>query len=148
MKKHFLLAVLVLLALTAVSSAQRRPKGSMLDALSAREKKLWEAWKNKQAAPFDAALATDTVMVSEMGSAGKAEMLKMIPSSDCDVQSYELTDFKVTMYDSNTALLTYKATETGTCGGKPLPATVMASSLWIKRGGKWWAAFHQETPGS
>ena len=147
MKKQFLLAVIVMLALTSISYAQRRSKGSMTDVLSAREKTLWEAWKNKQVAPFDAALSADTVMVSEMGPAGKADLLKMIPSADCDIQSYELSDFKVTMYDPNTALLTYKGTQTGTCGGKPLPATVYASSLWIKRAGKWWAAFHQESPG-
>lgn len=146
MKKQFLLAVVVLLALTAVSFAQRKPRVSMTDVLSAREKTLWGAWKNKQGAAFEAALSADTVMVSEMGSAGKSDVVKMVSSNDCDIQSYELSDFKVTMYDSNTAMLTYKGTQTGTCGGKPLPATVMASSLWIKRGGKWWAAFHQETP--
>ena len=146
MKKQFLLAVIVLLALAAESSAQRRSKTSMAEVLGAREKILWEAWKNKQAAPFEAAMSADSVMVSEMGPAGKADMLQMIPNNDCDVQSYELSDFKVTMYNANTAMLTYKGTQTGTCGGKPLPATVMASTLWIRRGGKWWAAFHQETP--
>ena len=148
MKKQILLVVIVLLTLGSVSFAQgRKSKGSLTNTLAAREKKLWEAWKNKQAGPFQAALSPDTILVGGSGTQGKAAAIKEITSDTCDVQSYELSEFTVTMFDKNTALLTYKATQSGTCGGTPLPATAMASSLWIKRGGKWWAAFHQETPG-
>ena len=43
-------------------------------------------------------------------------------------------------------ILTYKADQDVTCGGQKMPSTVYASSIWKKQGGKWWAAFHQETP--
>src|SRR5438128_12043711 len=94
MKKQILLAIVVLLYITSVSNAQRSRNRSMTNTLAAREKTLWEAWKNKQAGPFEAALAPDTIMVSEMGPTGKADLVKMIPTAPCDIQSYELSDFK------------------------------------------------------
>jgi hypothetical protein len=62
------------------------------------------------------------------------------------VKSYELSDIKVTFFNSDSALLTYKGTQDGTCAGKTVPPSVWASSLYVRRGGKWYAASHQETP--
>lgn len=147
MKKQILLAAGLLLLLSPVCFGQRAKTGGTLQStLAARENQLWEAWKNRQAAPFQAALSEDSVLVGDMGVANKAQAIQGITGDDCTVQSFTLSDWKLTMFDRNTALLTYKGTQTGTCGGTALPASVMASTLWVRRGGKWYAAFHQETP--
>lgn len=160
MKKCLPLAALVLLALASISFAQTTPaaaaspsptpkpamtKAQILKKLSASEKKLWEAWKNKDAKPFKANLSADSVMIGENGVAGKNDAIKEITSAACDVKSYQLSDWKLTMLNSSAALLTYKGTVDGTCGGTAIPAT-WASSVWVNRGGKWWVASHQETP--
>ncbi|MCA1589590.1 MAG: hypothetical protein LC734_04215 [Acidobacteria bacterium] len=44
------------------------------------------------------------------------------------------------------ALATYNATQEGTCAGQPMPAKVFASTIFVKRKGKWLGFFHQESP--
>jgi hypothetical protein len=159
MKKRLAFAICLLLALAAVSVAQEatatpspapKPRPAMSKAqiqnqLIATEKKLWEAWKNKDVKPFKAHLSPNSVMISENGLESKDSILKFIEGHDCVVKSYELSDFKVTWVDSDAALLTYKATQDATCGGTAAPAAVWAASLYVRRGGKWYAATHQET---
>ncbi len=134
---------------TATPKAKPRPamtKAQIQGHLIATEKKLWEAWKNKDVKAFKVALSADSLMISETGVEGKDAIVKAIGSSDCEVKSYELSDFKVTMIDSDAALLTYKGTQDATCAGTASPAAIWAGSLYVRRGGKWYAATHQETP--
>ena len=160
MKKYLPLAVLVLLALASISFAQTTPaaspapspapkpamsKAQIRSRLIATEKKLWEAWKNKDAKPFKANLSADSVMIGDSGTSGKNESIKDLTEAPCEVKSYTLTDFKVTFFSSGTALLTYKGAAEGTCAGKPIPAA-WSSSVYVNRGGRWMVASHQETP--
>lgn len=160
MKKYLPLVVTLLLAFATSVFAQDaakptpeaspKPKPAMSKAqiqrnLAASEKKLWEGWKNKDTKVFKAWVAADAVGVGEQGVHGKADLLKDIAAGGCDVKSFELSNFKMTMVGSDTAFLTYKGMADGTCDGNPIPA-VWASSTWVKRGGKWLALTHQETP--
>ena len=127
------------------------PKPAMTKAQSqkiivATERKFWEGWKNKDFKAFKTYLSADSVMVGDAGVATKTESLKELESLGCEVKSYELSEIKVTFLNSDAALLTYKATQDATCGGQTVPAAVWASSAFVKRGGKWFAASHQETP--
>jgi len=160
MKKYLPFAFALLLALAAVSLGQTpkpaaspspspQPKPAMSKAqiqksLIATEKKLWTAWKNKDPKPFKATLSADSVLVGESGVADKATAIKAITSMDCDVKSYALSDFKVAMASSTVALLSYKGTAEGTCSGTAIPP-VWASSVYVNRGGKWYAFSHQES---
>jgi hypothetical protein len=131
-------------------AASPSPKPAMSKAQSTRviiatERKLWEAWKNKDLKPFRANLSADSIMVMESGVATKADAIKGMESMPCEVKSYELSDLKVTFLDTNTALLTYKSTQDATCGGQQSPAAAWSSSVYVRRKGKWWAAAHQET---
>ena len=126
------------------------PKPAMSKAQSQRiiistEKKLWEGWKTKNYKPFKTYLTTDSINIGDQGVASKNDMLKAFESMNCDVRSYELSDIKVVFLDSDAALITYKAAQDATCGGQTAPAAVWASSTYVRRGGKWLAASHQET---
>jgi hypothetical protein len=160
MKKYLLFAIGLLLMLASVSLGQEtktatpapspKPKPAMSKAqiqkhLVATEKKLWEAWKNKDPKPFQMAIAADGIGIGEMGVTDKATLLKEIAAGGCDIKSYNLTNFRLTMLDSDAAVLTYKGTIDGTCGGMAAPP-VWSSSTYVRRGGKWWAVAHQETP--
>jgi hypothetical protein len=116
----------------------------MLDSFQMMEKGLWEAWKKRDAKPFDQHLTADAVLIDATGIADKAAALKGVV--DCDVKSYTLGDFKLTKVDADAALLTYKATGVNaTCAGQKTPETVLASTLFKKSGGTWRMLFHQET---
>ena len=160
MKRHLPLAAILIAAFASFCFAQPQPTASpspaakpkprmsktqLLKKLSANETALWNAWKNKDAKPFQMWLAADSVMVGEQGVGMKSDIVKMMASMPCDVKSFTLSDWKLTMVDANAALLTYKGVAEGTCGGQPIPAT-WASSLWVNRKGKWTAFSHQETP--
>jgi Domain of unknown function (DUF4440) len=160
MKRHLPLAALLVFVFAAFCSAQPqatasptpapKPKPRMTNAqllrkLSASETKLWEAWKNKDAKPFQLSLSSEGIMISEQGVGTKKDVVNMMSSMPCEVTSFTLTDWKLTMVDPNTAILTYKGAADGTCQGQPIP-TVWASSLWVNRRGRWLAFSHQETP--
>jgi hypothetical protein len=157
MKRYLPFATVLILALASISFSQepaasptpkpkpRMSKAQLLKKLSASETRLWEAWKNKDSKPFMTALSANSVLVGENGAAAKPDIVKEMAAMPCEVQSFELSDWKLTMLDSDAALLTYKGTAQGTCAGTPIP-TVWASSVWINQGGRWRAAFHQETP--
>jgi hypothetical protein len=134
---------------TNSNSAKPKPAMSKKDLerkLIANEKSLWDAAKNKKIDVFNKSLTADAFQIDQSGLAVKADITKGI--ADCDMKDYSLSDFKLTTIGSTTALLTYKANPHGTCGGQPLPENVYASSLWVNRGGKWQALFHQESAGS
>jgi len=114
-------------------------------AIIATEKKLWEAWKNKDMKPFKANLSADAVMISNSGVADKKTSLTAMEGEACEVKNYELMDLKVTFLNSSTAILTYKSTQDATCGGQAVPSPVWSSSVYVMRGGRWYAASHQET---
>jgi hypothetical protein len=157
MPKQLPLVIVLTLFLTSLAYAQEAtpspspaPKPAMSKAQSQRtiiatEKKLWEAWKNKDVKPFKANLSADSIMIGDMGVANKTTAVKDLESMACEVKTYELSDIKVTFLNSSAALITYKATQDATCGGQPAPAAVWASSAYVMRGGKWLAASHQET---
>ena len=135
---------------TASPSPSPAPKPAMSRAQSQRaiiatERKLWEAWKNKDMKPFKANLSADAIMISNSGVADKKTSLSAMEGEGCEVKTYELMDLKVTFLNSSTAILTYKSTQDATCGGEAVPPTVWSSSVYVMRGGRWYAASHQET---
>lgn len=111
----------------------------------ATEKKLWEAWKNADLKPFKAYLSADSVMIGDSGVANKTDSMNQMSSMKCEVKSYELSNVKVTFLNSDAALITYQGKQDAVCGGQAVPPTIWASSAYVKRGGKWYAASHQET---
>ncbi len=136
---------------TATPSPSPSPKPAMSRAQSQRaiiatEKKFWEAWKNKDMKFFRANLSADAVMIGPNGVADKKTSLTAMEGEGCEVKTYELMDLKVTFLSSSTAILTYKSTQDATCGGEAVPPTVWSSSVYVMRGGRWYAASHQETP--
>ena len=158
MIKRFPLALSAIVLFASVAFSQEAtpspspaPKPAMSRAQSQRliistEKKLWEAWKTKDRKVFKANLSADSLMIGDTGVASKADALREMESMSCEVKSYALSDIKVTFMNNDAALITYKATQDATCGGQAVPAAIWATSAYVKRGGRWYAASHQETP--
>ena len=157
MKRHLPLAAALVLALASLSFAQeatpsptpkpkapRVTKAQLQQQLVELESSMWNAWKSKDAAVFEKNLSADSILVDGNGVSGKSMVAQGIAT--CNVKSFSLSDWKMTKMGTSTALLTYKAKQDGTCAGQTIPATIWASSIWMKRKGEWVATFHQETP--
>ena len=146
-----LIAALATAAVGQMDDMKAKPKAKMSanaateQKLVDMEKSLWEAWKNHDGGTFQKLLSSESVNVNPMGVEGTEQVVKEIGGSDCKVNSYSVEDSKVTWVDKDAVLLTYKANQDAVCGGQKVPETVWASSLWIKKGNEWKAAFHQET---
>ena len=109
------------------------------------EMKSWVAWKARDGKYFDGFLSDDHVEVGGSGLSTKKEVAEFVGSSACVVKSYKLSDFKLTRFNEQTALLTYHAEQETTCRHGAVPSPVWVSSLYVKRGGKWLDALYQQT---
>jgi hypothetical protein len=58
---------------------------------------------------------------------------------------WEIVNPRVVWLGADSALVSYVWTGTGTFGDQPLAPMTLASTVWVKRGGKWLAVHHQET---
>ncbi|MDT7781196.1 MAG: hypothetical protein QOC99_3708 [Acidobacteriota bacterium] len=146
--------LIILVATAVVASSQEPPKAAVAQSdaqktaaniIIGTEQQAWEAMKNKDARFFDANLSADSSMIGYLGVLGKSAAVNLIARMPCETSSHTLTDFKVTFFTSDTALVSYRAATDGNCFGKPIP-TVWASAVYVKRGERWLKASHQETP--
>lgn len=135
---------LVILVLACSISAAAQKTGQ--PDFQAMEKGAWDAFGKGDAKYFESFVAEDGVVFNGSALSNKAQLVKEVSSKPCDVKSYSFNNFKVTMIDNDAALVTYGATQDGTCAGQPMPAKVMSSSIYVKRNGKWLAFYHQESP--
>lgn len=141
MRKH---VWILLLIATVPVLAQAQGNSATDQQLIQKEKSLWEAWKNKNAQPFEQETATNIPGVSPSGFTTIQQMTQEI--QQCNVTSYSIEEPRVDWVDNDVAVVSYKATQDATCKGNKVPSTVWAQSVWAKKDGKWIAVSHQEVP--
>jgi hypothetical protein len=113
--------------------------------VTAREKQLWDALKNKDLEAFGKMLASELVYVSGDGAHDKAATLNglkgFVPTE------VTFSDWKTVTLDDDAVVVTYTIDAKGTTGGQPLPPGLLrASTAWVKRGAEWMAVYHQDSP--
>jgi len=115
--------------------------------LVALEKRAWEAWRKKDADFFKGFFSGDSVIVSAAGVVAPAALLAAASDPDCSLGDFSLDNFKVVALNADTAILTFRALQSAACGGAAAarPDVVWASTVYVRRGGKWLSAFHQQT---
>jgi hypothetical protein len=124
--------------------APAAPALSALDkALIANERKVADAMMKKDKAAFAALVDTNGWSADSSGFMKTSELVAAL--DQLVIQSYKISDEKVSWVDANTAIVAYTWTGSGTFAGQPFPSTVYASTVWTKKGDKWVAVFHQET---
>jgi ketosteroid isomerase-like protein len=129
------------------NSAAPASGDALTDAIMAVEKKGWEAWMKQDATGLQETTHKDLTFVDPMGKAtmGQANVIKVWTDGTCKVSSVDVSDGKATQIANNVAILTFKGTAVGTCGGakiEPLWGTTVA----VKEGDKWKAVYIFETP--
>jgi hypothetical protein len=105
----------------------------------ANEKIVWDTFKSNNYDAFAALLAPEFVEVEADNVYDKASAVK--GASEFDASKFELSDFKSVRLDSDASLVTYLVKAKG-----PNADQERHSSIWINRGAKWLAIFHQGTP--
>ena len=149
MKRPSLLAAL-LLSLAATHVAQAQPRSAKTDPtaeIMRLEKGMWDFWKARRYEDMKAQMTTDAVFVDPAGIVNREGLMTAMRAQQCDVRNITFGDVKVTSPGPGYALIAYRVTAEGTCGGEALPAGGdFASSLWVRRGNRWLTAFHQQSP--
>ncbi len=112
-------------------------------AITDQEKKIWAALKAKDMDAFGALLAEDFILVTNDGIHDKQHTIASV--KNINLTEVNLSDWQVVTIDKDAAVVTYMQTAKGTDNGQPIPATpTRNSSVWINRGGKWVAIYHQD----
>jgi hypothetical protein len=119
--------------------------GANAAEVTAREKQLWDALKNKDHEAFGKMLASDSIYVSSDVIGDKAATINGV--KDFAPTEVNLSDWKTIVLDEDAVVVTYTVNVKGTAGGQPLPPGAMrGSTAWVKRGAEWLAVYHQDCP--
>jgi hypothetical protein len=145
MKKYITYAMTALFATIAVSIAAPDK-----DAMMAKEKAAWQAFKDKKSDEFRKLLHAEFMGVYAEGI--QTLQKEMDSMKKWDMKSFSFSDFNVVFPDADTATTTYKVIVEGTSEGKDASGTYNAGSVWRKHNGEWRAVFHtnakEEKPAS
>ena len=137
MKKYITYAMTAFFATIAVSIAAPDK-----DAIMAKEKAAWQAFKDKKSDEFKKLLSAGFMGVY---SDNIYTVQKQIDDMQkWDMKSFSFTDMNVVFPDADTATITYKVTVEGTYGGKDVSGNYNAGSVWRKHNGVWHAVFHTD----
>ncbi|MCE9566282.1 MAG: nuclear transport factor 2 family protein [Planctomycetes bacterium] len=146
-KYTFLVALLLsLLDCKTLLADDAADRAKLRDALMEREVESWGMMKKKDVPAMKEFLADDVVLIFyDAIRLNKTEMLKSMPD-------YKLESFTVegkpdiVMPTPDVATILYRITYTSAMKDeKPRKVTVVSSSTYVRRGGKWSNVFYQET---
>ncbi len=138
MKKYLSLTTVFLCATVAVSIAAPDK-----EALMAKEKSAWQAFKDKKADDFKKVVSTNLVALYASGPSDLQGELADMPKTE--LKSFTISDYKIVAEGPDTVVTTYKVTTEATRDGKDISGTFYAASVWKNDGGEWKAIFHTDT---
>jgi hypothetical protein len=136
MKKYFSLAVTVWFASIALSLAAAPDK----DAIMAKEKEAWQAYKDKNADGFKKVVDKDYRGVYAEGVVDlKAELDGMQKS---EMKSFTISDYTAFSVEPDVIVTTDKCVVQGSQAGKDTSGTYNCGTVWKSENGVWFAIFH------
>ncbi len=131
-------------ATVSSTTEQTAAAGLAEDALLTLEKSAYAAWKSKNASFWDTFLSENFVGWGTSGRLDRVSATKEYTGADCDINSYALSEAHVSPRGRQAALITYKITVDGSCGGQKIPTNSYAASVYIRDGSQWKATFHAQ----
>ena len=127
--------MMALLATSAVSLATPDK-----DAMMAKEKAAWQAFKDKDAARLREGRRSRHGRVYADGIADMAK--EMSDMKKWDMKSFKISDFKSHSDEKDVVVTSYVVTIEGTMDGNDASGTYYAGTVWKMEDGKWLAIFH------
>ena len=135
MKRFITYSVAVFFAMTVVALA-----GADEDAIQAKEKAAWQAFKDKKGDDFKKVVDKDFRGVYAESIANmETELADM---KKWDMKSFAISDYKTFSDEKDVIVSTYVVKLEGTYDGKDASGTFNAGSVWKKEGNDWLAIFH------
>jgi hypothetical protein len=110
------------------------------DAMMAKEKAAWEAFKDKKVDDFKKVVSADFRGVYVEGISTMQKELDDMQK--WDMKSFTISDYNVVPAGADTIVTTYKVVIQGTYDGKDNSGTYNAGSVWKMQKGAWQAIFH------
>src|SRR5271165_2554714 len=129
---------------TTEAAEKAAPAGPPKVALVTLENSAYAAWKSKDAKFWDTFLSDKFVGWGTSGKLDKVSAKREYTGADCEIKSYALSEERVSPRGMQAALITYKSTVDGSCGGQKVPANSWAAGVYVRDGGQWKAAFHAQ----
>jgi hypothetical protein len=130
---------------TAQPSQPSSTNKALEEKIVGLEKQVEEALKKKDWNTFDGLLAEDCVVAGSDGIQRKPEVLQDL-KANFSLSDFSMADVNVVTVNKDVALITYRATGKGSYKGEDWSGQAYASSVWVKRGGKWLTVLRQDTP--
>jgi Domain of unknown function (DUF4440) len=135
MRKMIIATMTALFAMIAVSIAAPDK-----DAMMAKEKAAWQAFKDKKAEDFKKLVDKDVRCVYAEGVSNMQKELD-------DMKKWDMKSFTISNYDAfsdekDVIVTTYVVKVEGTYDGKDASGTYNSGSVWKKEGNDWLAIFH------
>jgi len=136
--------IALLLAFSVVSPSIA---ADLKEEIVAAEKTGWQAYADHNVKAYSDVWTDDAVEVLADSSVltGKQAILTDLKSTTCNVKSFDIANPQVREVSPDVAILTYSLTQDVTCGATKLAPKAIASSLYVRRGGKWLGVHYQET---
>jgi hypothetical protein len=135
MKRFITYSVAVFFAMTVIGLASADE-----DAIQAKEKAAWQAFKDKKGDDFKKVVDKDFRGVyAESISNMDTELADM---KKWDMKSFAISDYKTFSDEKDVIVTTYVVKLEGTYDGKDASGTFNAGSVWKKEGSDWLAIFH------
>jgi hypothetical protein len=135
MKKYVTYAMTTLFATIAVSFAAPDK-----DAMMAKEKAAWQAFKDKNTADFKKVVDKDFRGVYAEGISDMEKELSDMQK--WDMKSFAISDYTAFSDEKDVIVTSYKVKVEGTYDGKDASGTYNAGSVWKMEKGAWMAIFH------
>lgn len=136
----------VVLSFAAVYGQEKTaamPMGEIEKVIVAQEEALYQAVAKQDRPSFQSLTIADGTWTT---SSGFVPMHLLVDNLGAfRVSRFAIVNPHVKRLDADSALVIYVRTGEGTFGEQPFPRTALASTVWIKRDGRWRAMHHQET---
>jgi len=143
------LAPLILLGFAGLpAQAQDQPDiPTLREQLMAMERQSWEFLRSRDRAAMRRFLPDDALQIYADGTRyTKSQVIDYMPDYRLDRYDIEPT-YGLRMISPDAALLIYRVTSRGAARfDRPETSKVLATSLYVRRDGKWRAVLYQETP--
>jgi hypothetical protein len=134
MRKYITYLVAVFFAMTVVGLADDK------DAIEAKEKAAWQAFKDKKPDDFKKVVDKD---LRGVYAEGVVDMDKELADmKKWEMKSFAISDYKTFSDEKDVIVTTYVVKIEGTYDGKDASGTYNSGSVWKKEGNDWLAIFH------
>ena len=118
------------------------------DEIMSLERKFWQSMVDMDVDTAVSLLNEYSAAVSSRGvhHFNPSEYKEMALSEDARITSFEFFDEKVIFPAPDVAIASYKAKQSFIMNGQSHDMIVYDTTTWVKKGGRWLASAHTETP--